>query len=368
MRYAGVSVIFAIGDVHGCVDELRLLLNRLPRTSETTLVFLGDYVDRGPASREVIDTILELQQRYKVVALKGNHEVMFQNYLRDPESAAAGAFIYNGGSATLASYADANGEVTISEAHRKFLNTRPLIYEGEHNVFVHAGLPRIPLAEIDPRRDEATLLWTRGRFLTTNYDWGKVVVHGHTPVARVTLRPNRINLDTGCVFDGRLSAIALPGETRFSVKRQHMPQRVVLRDPAGIREAYRFTGTIPVRVRRGDQVMDFVTVDYSELGMYLRAIDPTSNGRFHEGERIEGIVGPDGPSPVAIVGIIVREHVNDRGIHYGVKLLDSTPIDPLVVAADPALADDSIVSMIDTSLADGSIVDAPLVDAPPADE
>lgn len=345
-------MIFAIGDVHGCVDELRLLLNRLPRTSETTLVFLGDYVDRGPASREVIDTILELQQRSKVVALKGNHEVMFLNYLRDPESAAAGSFIYNGGSATLASYADANGEIVIPEAHREFLKTRPLLYEGEHNVFVHAGLPRIPLDEIDPVRDEATLLWTRGRFLTTNYDWGKVVVHGHTPVQRVTLRSNRINIDTGCVFDGRLSAIALPGETRFSVKRQHLPQRVVLRDPTGTREAHRFTGTIPVRVRRGDQVIDFVTVDYSELGMYLRALDPSSNRRFREGERIEGIVGPDSPSAVAFTGVIVREHVNDRGIHYGVKLLDSTPLDPDAPLAPPAGG----------TLADGTLVNASLDD------
>ena len=337
-------MIFAIGDVHGCVYELRLLLNRLPRTSETTLVFLGDYVDRGPASRDVIDTILELQQRHEVVALKGNHEVMFQNYLQDPTSAAAGSFIYNGGSATLASYVDDNGVIRIPEAHREFLTTRPMIHETEHNVFVHAGLPQIPLAQIDPERDAATLLWTRGRFLTTDYDWGKVVVHGHTPVRRVTLRPNRINLDTGCVFDGRLSAIALPGETRFSVKRQHLPQRVVLRDPGGIREARRFTGTIPVRVRRGDQAIDFVTVDYSELGMYLRALDPASNRRLTEGERIEGIVGPDGPSAVAFVGVIVREHVNDLGIHYGVKLLDSTPLDPDAPPPGVTLADGTLLN------------------------
>ncbi len=327
-------MIFAIGDVHGCVDELRLLLNRLPRTSETTIVLLGDYVDRGPSSRQVIDTVLELAQQCNVVALKGNHEAMFLDYLAEPTSEGAGAFIYNGGSATLASYADAHGELKIPEAHLGFLRSLPTMHETEHNVFVHAGLPQIPLDQITLEGHQPTMLWTRGQFLRTDYDWGKVVVHGHTPVPRVTLRNNRINIDTGCVFHGRLTAISLPGEVRFSVRRAKARHQVVLRDPSGIRQAHRFTGTIPVTVHHRGRVLEFVTVDYSEIGMYLRAHAPDENSRFTEGEQIQGVVSPDSLSPVAFSGLIVRTRIDDNGVHYGVKLVDSSPLSIRDDAAD----------------------------------
>jgi serine/threonine protein phosphatase 1 len=319
-------VLFAIGDIHGCVDELRQLLNQLPRSSETTLVFLGDYIDRGPSSREVIDTLIELGQRTTVIPLMGNHEAMFLDFLRDPHSSGGASFIYNGGSATLASYADGD-QYVIPEDHVTFLQKLAVMHETDHNVFVHAGLPQIPLVDIDPEDDlhRSTMMWIRGRFLKTTYDWGKVVVHGHTPVRRVTSWPNRINIDTGCVMDGRLTALALPGETRFSVRRMRQPQKIVLRDVGGIREAKRFMGTIPVRVTRGTYVHELVTVDYSELGMYLRAVHPDAP-RFTAGERIDGVVGPDTPSPVSFSGIVVRTRVDEAGVHYGIKLTDSGPV------------------------------------------
>ena len=105
--------IFAIGDVHGCASELRMLLNKLPLTEESVVVFLGDYVDRGPNSKQVIETVLELKEQCQVVALKGNHEALFLSFLQDPSSEAAGMFIYNGGSATLHSYATPEGEYRI---------------------------------------------------------------------------------------------------------------------------------------------------------------------------------------------------------------------------------------------------------------
>ena len=314
-------MIFAIGDVHGCADELRLLLNRLPIAPESTVVFLGDYVDRGPRSAEVIDTVLELSQHCNVVALMGNHEAMFLDYLKDPTSARAGAFIYNGGSATLASYADARGEVNVPEAHLRFLRELRLSYQDESYYFVHAGVPTIPLRRVDERRHRMHMLWMRGRFLTTDYAWDKIVVHGHTPVERAQILPNRINIDTGCVFRRRLTGIALPGERLFSVRRLAVPRRIVLRDADSRRAAVRFRGEVPVRLERQGRTLDLVTVDYSELGMYLRAVDPDAG--LEVGEPIAGVVGPDPESLVAFRGVVVRRHKDDAGVHYGVKILES---------------------------------------------
>jgi serine/threonine protein phosphatase 1 len=330
-------VIFAIGDIHGCANELRQLLNQLPQDPDTTFVFLGDYVDRGPDSSEVIDTILELSQRCKVVPLMGNHEEMFLGFLRDPESHAAAMFILNGGSATLASYSKGGHEYHVPDEHIAFLRSLQVMHVTDQNIFVHAGLPQIPLQDIDPEDSlhYATMLWTRGRFLKTKYDWGKVVVHGHTPVRRVTQWPNRINIDTGCVYDGRLTALALPGEVRFSVRRMSEGQRVLLRDPRGTREAFRFHGAVPVRVKREGRVHELVTVDYSELGMYLRAVDPDAP-RFGEGERIGGIIAPDEASAVSFTGVVVRMRAEESGVHYGIKVEDTRATS----AADSTLSED----------------------------
>ena len=316
-------MLFAIGDIHGCADELRALVNKLPITPETTLVFVGDYVDRGPRSREVIDTILELREQCRVVALAGNHEDMFLDYLDDPTSARAGAFIYSGGSATLASYADAHGEVQVPAAHRRFLEELPVLHETDGYVFVHAGLPQVPLAALDPVGDRHAMLWMRGRFLTSDYDWGKVVVHGHTPVTRVEVRPHRINIDTGCVFDHRLTALALPGERAVSVRRMSHGPRVVLRDRSSRRAAFRFQGAVPVRVQRGGATCELVTVDYSELGMGLLAREDP--GDLGPGDRIEGVIGPDPSVQVAFTGVIVRRTSDDQGVRFGVKIHETRP-------------------------------------------
>lgn len=340
-------MIFAIGDIHGCANELRQLLNQLPQDPDTTFVFLGDYVDRGPDSAEVIDTVLELSQRCNVVPLLGNHEAMFLHFLRDPESRTAAMFILNGGSATLASYANGREEYNVPDAHLAFLQSLQVMHVTDQNVFVHAGLPQIPLADIDPDDDEhqATMLWTRGRFLKTRYEWGKVVVHGHTPVKRVTQWPNRINIDTGCVYDGRLTALALPGEARFSVRRMNEAPRILLRDPRGSREAMRFHGTVPVRVKREGRMHELLTVDYSELGMYLRAVDPDAP-KFGQGERIEGIVSPGEAGAVSFRGVVVRTHVDDAGVHYGIKVEDtraSSAADSVLTEDDSGLDAESVV-------------------------
>jgi serine/threonine protein phosphatase 1 len=316
-------LIFAVGDIHGCADELRLLINKLPLTPDTTVVLVGDYVDRGPKSREVIDTVLELQQHCHVVPLMGNHEAMFLDFLEEPHSARAGAFIYNGGSSTLASYADEKGDVHVPPEHVDFLYNLRLCYETEHNFFVHAGIPNIPIGELDLAEHGPAMLWTRGTFLTSAFDWTKVIVHGHTPVRQATILPNRINIDTGCVFRRRLTAIALPGEQLISVPRQTKSRRIYLRDQSSRRAALRFQGAVPVKINRAGKALDFETLDYSELGMYLRAVGKDESVLLSEDERIEGVVGPDEHSQVEFVGVIVRRHVDDVGAHYGVKLISS---------------------------------------------
>ena len=163
---------FAIGDVHGCATELKLLLNKLPLDSESTVVFLGDYVDRGNESKDVIQTVIDLSKEYNVVALAGNHELMFLDFLREPSSAKGGLFIYNGGASTLASYGADDGTYTIPEEHIRFLQSLKLFHEVDGYVFVHAGLPDIPLATIDPVRDQQYLTWVRGRFYASTYDLG----------------------------------------------------------------------------------------------------------------------------------------------------------------------------------------------------
>jgi serine/threonine protein phosphatase 1 len=313
--------LFVIGDVHGCAPELKQLLEKLPLAPQSTVVFLGDYVDRGPESRQVIEIVFELQTYCTVVPLMGNHEAMFLNFLADPQSELAGHFIYNGGSATLASYADDFGCYTIPQEHVKFIRDLELCYQTEEYFFVHAGVPEIRLEELNPDKFRKVMLWTRGSFLTTEYRWSKVVVHGHTAVDEVTIWPNRINLDTGCVFQGELSAMGFPGRKVFSVRKRTETRAVYLRDKSSdARMSIRFQGKLPVRVRMGAQSYDFETVNYSEAGMYMR--DLTHLRRvFKLGDIIYGSIGSDIDSLTQFRGRVVRHAKEPVGYHYGVQIL-----------------------------------------------
>lgn len=321
-------MIYAIGDVHGCAYELRNLLNKLPLTPESTVVFLGDYIDRGGQSKDVVDTILELRKQCQVVCLMGNHESMFLNFLDNPGTEKAGLFIVNGGSATLASYADENGNYEFPEEHIKFYRELKLFYEDEHHFFVHAGVPEIPLDKIDETTHGKKMLWIRGSFLTSKYDWGKVIVHGHTPVPEVEIHRNRINVDTGCVFMRSLSAVALPGQQVFSVPRQLIIKPVYLRDTASRRVAIRFQGVLPVFVEDGEgrDEMRFETLDYSEAGLYMRELTCGAESKLKEGQEIEGHLGQrESSGSVGFSGRVVRVHDKESGFHYAVQVLSMTP-------------------------------------------
>jgi serine/threonine protein phosphatase 1 len=227
-------VIYAIGDLHGRMDLLELLLDQIsqdalvaPGASKPVLIFLGDYVDRGPASKAVVDRVIALTREaaFEVCALKGNHEQAVLEFLRDPPSGAA--WCANGGAQTLTSYGVdppivAADHAAWNTARNDFIDVLPAdhaaffadlrltaIY-GDY-VFVHAGLrPGVPLEA----QSETDLLWIRQDFLNAPGLFEKVVVHGHTPVDQASMGVDRINIDTGAYATGVLTAIRLEGDTR----------------------------------------------------------------------------------------------------------------------------------------------------------
>lgn len=191
--------LLAVGDIHGCLDQLNALLEQVTPTLEDQVIFLGDYVDRGPDSSSVIDYLIAFGKTLpSTVFLRGNHDQMFADYLDGLEPT---AFLMNGGLKTLSSYQN-KGLWPIPASHRTFLETLLNFYEAEGHIFVHAGLrPGIPLTQ----QKVNDLLWIRREFVTSSYDWGKTVVYGHTPVEEPLLTGTRIGLDTGCVYGRQLT-------------------------------------------------------------------------------------------------------------------------------------------------------------------
>lgn len=200
-----MSRILAIGDIHGSLDKLRMLMGEIDWNPEQdTLIFIGDYVDRGPDSAGVIDHLLGLMNwSEKIICLRGNHEQMFLDFL---EGRNHQTFLYNGGQATIESYG--GFEAGVPEEHYQFLQALPLYYESDNYIFVHAGLrPAVPLDQ----QDDRDLLWIREEFIESEFDFGKIVVFGHTPLRHPLVLPNKIGIDTGAVYGGHLTCLELPG-------------------------------------------------------------------------------------------------------------------------------------------------------------
>lgn len=227
-------LVYAVGDVHGYSQALRRLLAEIATDASASrgaerplLVFVGDYVDRGPDSRGVIELILETEAEgvFEVAALKGNHEDALARFLDEPDYAPA--WIGAWGETTLVSYgiapprpddiaacqlARARFAAAFPVPHRAFLGRLRLSCMAGDYLFVHAGVrPGVALED----QAERDLIWIRDDFLSSEVDFGKVVVHGHTPSAGAPeVRTNRINVDTGVYFTGRLTAVRLEGEGR----------------------------------------------------------------------------------------------------------------------------------------------------------
>jgi serine/threonine protein phosphatase 1 len=226
--------LFAIGDLHGCLDELDVLLDTIGPTGDDTLVFLGDYVDRGPAVRRLVDRLLALRaQPIATVFLRGNHEDMLLAYL-GLGGRHGDVYLENGGSATLASYGvppDTAADATralLPDEHVAFFRDCQLQHLEAPFLFVHAGIrPGVPLAQ----QDEEDLLWIRDEFFSQPHALPYTVVFGHTPTreARVEL-PYRIGLDTGVVYGNKLSCLDVDARRLIQVGRG--ARRVTTRDLA----------------------------------------------------------------------------------------------------------------------------------------
>jgi serine/threonine protein phosphatase 1 len=224
-------MLYAVGDIHGELSKLDALLEKLPLEREDRLVFLGDYVDRGPDSRGVVDRLIALRKVQSCVFLLGNHESMFLDFLgwRGSEYFGGDAFLMNGGERTLASYgyfdeSEADKPFELPLEHGKFFQDLVLHHlEGDY-LFLHAGLRVDELQQTDlryalRRARVEDLLWSRS-FGDLPHRLGVTVVYGHTPRSDFAVRwnpPFSIGIDTGAVYGGPLTAIRLPDETIFQV-------------------------------------------------------------------------------------------------------------------------------------------------------
>jgi serine/threonine protein phosphatase 1 len=217
--------VYAVGDIHGRADLLADLFARIDArqanfsAGKAIHVFLGDYVDRGPCSRDVLDLLISRRLQYPAVCLKGNHENYLVEFLKNP--VVLDEWRQYGGLDTLLSYGlapslkpDAPETITLSsdlnrvlpDSHRLFLNSLALSFTCGDFFFVHAGVrPGISLA----RQAQEDLLSIRDDFLLNEHAYEKVVVHGHTPVVKPEVRSNRVNIDTGAYATGKLTCLVL---------------------------------------------------------------------------------------------------------------------------------------------------------------
>ncbi len=222
--------LYAIGDVHGCDDMLAAAHDQIAADlgarpiADHRIVHIGDYIDRGPASAAVIERLARLTEADpRVSCLRGNHDAMMLDFLADPVGGGP-LWLMNGGDATLRSYGvdgrarhDAKRYLAelgkqlaaaLPARHRAFLEGLQLTARFGDFFFCHAGIrPGVPL---DAQSHE-DLIWIREAFLWDGRDFGVVVVHGHTPAPQPEVRPNRINVDTGAVYGGPLTVLALEG-------------------------------------------------------------------------------------------------------------------------------------------------------------
>lgn len=227
--------LYAIGDIHGCLDQLKSLLGKIEEDAAGAAgtirkVFLGDYIDRGLYSKQTIDYLLDWRTKEKEppVFLLGNHEQVMRSLLRMPDIGLLQDWFAFGGRETLLSYGvpssvlSGNPEAIFPvmsektpQAHIDFFDQMGLSATFGDYFFCHAGVrPGIDLAQ----QHEHDLIWIRYEFLNHSSSFGKIVVHGHTICHDVEFMPNRIGIDTGAYATGRLTALGLEGTRQWLVQ------------------------------------------------------------------------------------------------------------------------------------------------------
>ena len=223
--------IFAIGDIHGCLNELtslhkKILIHDKFDVKNDLIIYLGDYIDRGKNSKEVINQILKLKnKKIKTVNLMGNHDEFMIDFLFNNKNNIKN-WLNFGLDQTLRSYGievvdfikDGFGDdiidqlrntllSTMSEEHVNFFKDLELSFSSENYLFVHAGIDPKKTLEDQTKED---FLWSRSKsFFDKDFKAQKIIVHGHTPEENIINNPHRINIDTGCYFSGKLSSVCL---------------------------------------------------------------------------------------------------------------------------------------------------------------
>lgn len=219
------AVTYAIGDIHGCLNELvalerKIIVDGGSIQGEKLIVMLGDYVDRGPSSSSVIEHLLQpLPSGFSRICLMGNHDQMFVDFCRSPS--ASSPWLGLGGDETLASYGvyledlsrhplPSQLRALVPQDHLDFLTSLPVMLSFDQYCFVHAGID--PGLRLDMQADDVLLKSRPHQFNWANFGESFTVVHGHTPVDEVDLRGRRINLDLKVYETGRLAALRIAEE------------------------------------------------------------------------------------------------------------------------------------------------------------
>jgi serine/threonine protein phosphatase 1 len=215
---------YIIGDIHGYLDRLLSLMKVLKEhfQDDDTFIFLGDYIDRGYHSYEVIEFLISLSKKANTIFLSGNHEDMLKNYIAGDDL--SGMFLHNGGRATIESYKRNMKKFTLPRTHEIFFNSLDNYFEGEDFIAVHAGLD--PSVENINDQNRWDMLWIREHFFNSPRRWEKTVIFGHTPTnllggpGQVYFDDSRniIGIDSGVIFGRELSCLRWPDRKVFTSK------------------------------------------------------------------------------------------------------------------------------------------------------
>lgn len=207
--------MWVVGDVHGCYEQLGKIYNRINGVEcsydePLRAVFIGDYIDRGPQSKDCVEFLMMLTDKFKnIICLRGNHEQMLLDAW-DGVHFNPGLWLQNGGGDTLISYGMKPGQSIdewknyIPQSHIDWIRNLPLQHEDEDHIYVHAGLVPPDKVWMEPYDER---LWVRDQFISSDHDFGKKVIFGHTIMPELLVRNNKIGIDTGCFATGKLTAV-----------------------------------------------------------------------------------------------------------------------------------------------------------------